>query len=128
MIIYESFNWFLLVSTIFLNLIKDVNSFSSQYKKKICVIGAGPVGLGSARAVLKHIDEFDVVIFERNSDIGGQWLYSDDGYVDKHNLPVHSSIYKNMRYTILSSYYALYIHVKFIRSCKIIVLKIYFQN
>ena len=83
-------------STILVNFIKDLSSLALMNKKKICIVGAGPSGLGSASVALKYKDEFDIAVFERNSDVGGQWLYSDDGYLDEHNLPVHSSIYKNL--------------------------------
>ena len=90
-----------MVSFIFLNLVEDETALPFKHKKKICIVGAGPSGLGSARLALKYKDEFDIIIFERNSDIGGQWLYSDDGYLDEHNLPVHSSVYKYLMYTYI---------------------------
>ena len=84
-------------SIILLNLIREENALPAEHKKKICIVGAGPAGLGSARLALKYKDEFDIVVFERNSDVGGQWLYSDDGYLDEHGLPVHSSVYKYLK-------------------------------
>lgn len=45
-------------------------------KKKICIIGAGPSGLGAIR---QCVDEgLDVVCFERTSEVGGLWYYRDE--------------------------------------------------
>ena len=61
------------------------------------MIGAGASGLTSARNLAAYPDEFDIVVFDRDSDVGGVWIYSDNVDVDEHNLPVHSSMYKNLR-------------------------------
>ncbi|KAI4326606.1 hypothetical protein MLD38_031900 [Melastoma candidum] len=70
--------------------------------KRVCVIGAGPAGLVAARELRK--EGHDVVVFEQNHDVGGQWLYqpntegedllgrSEDGF-----LRVHSSMYASLR-------------------------------
>ena len=52
---------------------------------RICIIGAGPSGL----AAIKNIQEqglTDITVFEKNSQIGGNWVY------DEHNN--HSSVYE----------------------------------
>ena len=67
-------------------------------KKKICIIGAGAAGLTSARHVAQYPDEFELVVFEKNSFVGGVWQYTDQIGVDEHNLPIQSSMYKNLRY------------------------------
>ncbi|WZZ75088.1 hypothetical protein YC2023_086458 [Brassica napus] len=41
--------------------------------KTVCVIGAGPSGLVSARELNK--EGHKVVVMEQNDDVGGQWLY-----------------------------------------------------
>ena len=69
-------------------------------KDTVCVIGAGAAGLTSAKNLAAYPDEFDVVVFDRNSDVGGLWIYSDSVDVDEHNLPVHSSMYKYLRYLL----------------------------
>ena len=61
------------------------------------MIGAGGSGLASAKNLAAYPDEFDIVVFERNNDVGGVWIYSDNVDVDEHNLPVYSSMYKYLR-------------------------------
>ena len=68
-------------------------------KKKICVIGTGVSGLGAAKHVADFKNEFDLVVFEKNNDVGGQWSYTDKTGVDNHGLPMHSSVYKYLRYS-----------------------------
>ncbi|KAH0870471.1 hypothetical protein HID58_077493 [Brassica napus] len=62
--------------------------------KTVCVIGAGPSGLVSARELNK------VVVMEQNDDVGGQWLYQpnveeEDPLGITKTLKVHSSIYSS---------------------------------
>ncbi|XP_020255292.1 flavin-containing monooxygenase FMO GS-OX-like 9 isoform X2 [Asparagus officinalis] len=68
--------------------------------KHVCVIGAGPSGLVSARELRK--EGHSVVVLEQNHDVGGQWLY--DPRVEHEDvlgrftlLRVHSSIYNSLR-------------------------------
>jgi hypothetical protein len=45
-------------------------------KKRICVIGAGPSGI---TAVKNLVDEgLDVICYDLNKDVGGNWIYSED--------------------------------------------------
>uniref|UniRef100_A0ABD2WP52 Flavin-containing monooxygenase n=1 Tax=Trichogramma kaykai TaxID=54128 RepID=A0ABD2WP52_9HYME len=66
-------------------------------KPKVCVIGAGVSGLAATRAVSERSDELDLVAFERNSEVGGLWIYDESQDKDAHGLPVHSSVYANLR-------------------------------
>lgn len=44
--------------------------------KRICVIGAGPSGI---TAIKNLVDEgLDVVAYDRNSDVGGNWIYNEN--------------------------------------------------
>ena len=65
--------------------------------KRVAVIGAGPGGL----AVLRHLSTkpelYSLKAYEKSSTIGGQWNYSDASGKDENGLPVHSSIYRNLR-------------------------------
>src|SRR5918997_228927 len=45
-----------------------------QTKKRVCVVGAGIAGLVTAKVLQE--DGFDVVVFERDSSIGGVWAAS----------------------------------------------------
>ncbi|CAN8298645.1 unnamed protein product [Cochlearia groenlandica] len=88
---------------------------SRNRSKKVCVIGAGPSGLVSARELRK--EGHKVVVMEQNDDVGGQWLYQPNveeedplvGRISRRNgsnididgalLKVHSSIYSSLRLT-----------------------------
>lgn len=72
------------------------------HSKHVCVIGAGPSGLVSARELRK--EGHSAVVIEQNDDIGGQWLYDprteeEDGLGRGSFLKVHSSIYSSLRLT-----------------------------
>lgn len=45
-------------------------------KKRICIIGAGPSGI----TALKNLKDKDleVVVYDRNLDVGGNWIFSED--------------------------------------------------
>ncbi|XP_042459910.1 flavin-containing monooxygenase FMO GS-OX-like 8 isoform X1 [Zingiber officinale] len=64
---------------------------SLQSSKQVCVVGAGPSGLISARELLK--EGHSVVVLEQNHDLGGQWLYQDADAT----ATVHSSVYASLR-------------------------------
>ncbi len=49
--------------------------------EKVCVIGAGPCGITAAKNLM-DADFSNIVIFERNNAVGGNWLYSSD--IDRH--------------------------------------------
>ncbi|XP_014236199.1 flavin-containing monooxygenase FMO GS-OX-like 4 isoform X1 [Trichogramma pretiosum] len=70
---------------------------SSRGRSKVCIVGAGVTGIAAAKAFADYRDEFDIVVFDRNSDVGGLWIYTDSQDLDEHNLPVHSSMYYNLR-------------------------------
>ncbi|KAL2516055.1 Flavin-containing monooxygenase FMO GS-OX-like 9 [Forsythia ovata] len=68
--------------------------------KNVCVIGGGPSGLVAARELRK--EGHNVVVFEQNHDVGGQWLYDpiveNEEPLGRDNfLKVHSSIYESLR-------------------------------
>ncbi len=52
---------------------------------RVCVIGAGPSGITAAKHLLQAGIK-DVVVYERNNQVGGNWIYSPD--------PSHSSVYE----------------------------------
>ncbi|CAL5444945.1 unnamed protein product [Camellia sinensis] len=70
--------------------------------KDVCVVGAGPSGLVAARELRK--EGHNVVVFEQNHDVGGQWLYEpnvegEDTLGKCTTLKVHSSVYASLRLT-----------------------------
>ena len=52
---------------------------------KVCVIGAGPSGLTAAKNCLEN--GIDVVVFEKNDQVGGNWVFNSK--------TGHSSVYEN---------------------------------
>lgn len=44
--------------------------------KRICVIGAGPSGITALKNLLD--EGLDVVCYDRQSDVGGNWIFSED--------------------------------------------------
>ncbi|XP_029043037.1 flavin-containing monooxygenase FMO GS-OX-like 3 [Osmia bicornis bicornis] len=66
-------------------------------KTRIAIIGGGVAGLVVARHTAIKLDTYSLTLFEQTDQIGGTWVYTDETDVDKHGLPVHSSMYKNLR-------------------------------
>ena len=64
---------------------------------RVCVIGAGAAGLAAARHLTSQLNVFDVSVFEQASCIGGTWVYNENTGTDESGLPIHSSIYRNLR-------------------------------
>lgn len=52
---------------------------------QVCVIGAGPSGIAAAKNVVQS--GFDVVVFEKNEKVGGNWVFNAS--------TGHSSVYEN---------------------------------
>ena len=65
---------------------------------KVAIIGAGAAGLCCARHFSKFPEKFSIQIYEQTSTIGGTWVYSDKTGEDEYGLPVHTSMYKDLRY------------------------------
>uniref|UniRef100_A0ABD2W696 Flavin-containing monooxygenase n=1 Tax=Trichogramma kaykai TaxID=54128 RepID=A0ABD2W696_9HYME len=51
-------------------------------KPNICVLGAGVSGLAAAKATVEYTRELDLVVFEKSSDVGGLWRYTDSQDMD----------------------------------------------
>ena len=66
----------------------------------MCVIGAGAAGLAAARHLTSELDVFDVRVFEQASRVGGTWVYNENTGIDERGIPVHSSLYRNLRYSV----------------------------
>lgn len=67
---------------------------------RVCVIGAGAAGLAAARHLTSELDVFEVRVFEQASRVGGIWVYSENTGIDERGITVHSSIYRNLRYSV----------------------------
>ncbi|CAK9833794.1 Flavin-containing monooxygenase FMO GS-OX-like 3 [Anthophora retusa] len=66
-------------------------------KTRIAILGGGVAGLVIARHTAGKSDTYSVTLFEQTDQVGGTWVYTDETDVDKHGLPIHSSMYKNLR-------------------------------
>ncbi|KAF2366274.1 Flavin monooxygenase-like [Trinorchestia longiramus] len=64
--------------------------------KTVGIIGAGAAGLCALRHVLASSNMVPV-IWEQSNCVGGTWVYTDQLGKDENGLPVHSSMYKNLR-------------------------------
>ena len=64
--------------------------------KKVGIIGAGASGLCALKHCLNASD-IHPIIWEKSDKIGGTWVYSDKTGTDSFGLPIHSSMYKNLR-------------------------------
>ncbi|CAA7029072.1 unnamed protein product [Microthlaspi erraticum] len=67
---------------------------------QVAVIGAGSAGLAAAREL--HRESHSVVVFERQSQVGGLWVYTpksepDPLSLDPNRTIVHSSVYESLR-------------------------------
>ena len=56
-----------------------------ENKVQVCVIGAGPSGIAAAKNAIRF--GFDVVVFEKNDKVCGNWVFNAD--------TGHSSVYEN---------------------------------
>ena len=45
-------------------------------KRKVCVIGAGPSGITTIKNLLD--EGIHVVVFDRNTEVGGNWIYNEN--------------------------------------------------
>ncbi|KAK6185960.1 hypothetical protein SNE40_008086 [Patella caerulea] len=64
---------------------------------RVAVIGAGAAGLCAVRHLIAKPKTFQVVGFEQGDRVGGTWIYTDKKGQDEYGLPIHSSMYKNLR-------------------------------
>ncbi|XP_076241300.1 uncharacterized protein LOC143183580 [Calliopsis andreniformis] len=65
-------------------------------KRKVCVIGAGAAGLCAIRHLAPNLN-FETKVYEQTNDIGGTWVYREITRLDENGLPVHSSMYRDLR-------------------------------
>ena len=66
--------------------------------KSVCVVGAGAAGLCALRHFTSRLDRFGpIVCFEQTDKVGGTWNYTDKIGTDQNGLPIHSSMYRDMK-------------------------------
>jgi hypothetical protein len=56
----------------------------TRVRPRVCVIGAGPSGIGAAKAL--RAAGLEVVVYERNPEVGGNWIFKPG--------PSHSSVFE----------------------------------
>ena len=66
---------------------------------KVAVVGAGAAGLVALRHLNTNFNncKISAVAFEQSPQVGGTWFYTESTGLDKNGLPIHSSMYKNLR-------------------------------
>ncbi|XP_072759323.1 uncharacterized protein [Anoplolepis gracilipes] len=69
---------------------------SEEGKIKVCVVGAGAAGLCAARHLAANT-KFETTVYEQTNEIGGTWVYKEQIGFDENGLPIHSSMYQNLR-------------------------------
>lgn len=69
-----------------------------ENKKSVVIIGCGAAGLAALRHFSVEGSGFTCVAYEQTDSVGGTWVYTDQVGTDKYGLPVHSSMYKSLRY------------------------------
>lgn len=69
-----------------------------ENKKSVAIIGCGAAGLAALRHFSAEGSAFTCVAYEQTDSVGGTWVYTDQVGIDKYGLPVHSSMYKSLRY------------------------------
>lgn len=90
MILYINYNY-VCVECIFIE---------QETKKSVAVIGCGAAGLAALRHFSDMGSQFTCVSYEQTDSVGGTWVYTDNVGKDKYGLPVHSSMYKSLRYVL----------------------------
>lgn len=72
---------------------------NEEKKTKVCVIGAGAAGLCAVRHLAEDA-KFETTVYEQTNEIGGTWVYKEQTGFDENGLPIHSSMYQNLRFAL----------------------------
>lgn len=67
-------------------------------QQSVCIIGAGAAGLCALRHFTSRRDRFNpIVCYEQTDKLAGTWNYTDNTGTDEYGLPIHSSMYRDLR-------------------------------
>lgn len=72
---------------------------SRSSRRRVCVLGAGAAGI----CALRHLsgetfrEHFETVCYEQTDKLGGTWNYVEEVGKDKFGLPIHSSMYRDLK-------------------------------
>ena len=90
----------------FVDTLHVLSHVKYEMTKRVAVIGAGLAGLPVIRfltaspfpsSVSSSDVSVEVVGFEREGVVGGNWVYTEKTGIDVDGLPVHCSMYKHLR-------------------------------
>ena len=88
-------SYFVLLS-LFLSRLQLSYIIIMSKKMKVCVVGAGGAGLCAARNLSRLSQLFQIDVFEQTESVGGTWVYTPETGT-RNGLPIHQSMYKNLR-------------------------------
>ncbi|XP_037302469.1 senecionine N-oxygenase-like, partial [Manduca sexta] len=80
---------------LFVFVLLNLSDRNTVAAKRVCVIGAGVAGLASARYLKEEGINFTVL--ESTRYVGGTWRYDPRVGTDENGLPLHTSMYSNLR-------------------------------
>lgn len=64
----------------------------------VAIIGAGGAGLCAARHLLSRPEIFaPPVVYEQTKYVGGTWVYEERVGSYENGMPIHSSMYRDLR-------------------------------
>lgn len=88
----------LVLNVLILFLVIGETSKMNKRDRSVCIVGAGAAGLVTLKNFLDYRQEFgDIVCYEQTKFVGGTWNYVEQTGTDENGLPIHSSMYKNLR-------------------------------
>ncbi|KAJ9595620.1 hypothetical protein L9F63_013196, partial [Diploptera punctata] len=64
---------------------------------RVAVIGGGAAGLCAGRHLVSDPQHFEFKIFEQWNEVGGTWCYTEMTGTDEYGVPIHSSMYRNLK-------------------------------
>lgn len=71
-----------------------------MHQLRVAVMGEGDAGLCAARHILSRPDAFaPPVTYELTEHVGGTWFYKERTSSYENGLPIHSSMYRDLRYS-----------------------------
>ena len=64
---------------------------------QVAVIGSGAAGVCALRHLSARPDVFSPVAYEMCDELGGTWVYTHQVGVDDKGIPIHTSMYTNLK-------------------------------